>query len=437
MADKNTGDSRLESLDQENRRLKRAVEELTILNDLAREIGASTNSQKIMNTIIRRALRAVRAEQGVITLVDRKSSTPMRTLVRTMISSADSRPFHLDQSILGWMILNKKPLMVNDPPVDDRFRGVRWDESIQTLLAAPLLVKSELIGVLTLYNKKEEDGGFAEEDQRLLAIIATQSGQVVENARLYEEEQALFRMKEELRLASGIQHRLLPKTSPQVSGYDIAGVSIPTEAVGGDYFDFMLLDGGRLAFCLGDVSGKGLPAALLMSNLQATVRGQAPLAHCPKECIERANRLLFGSTEPDRFASLFYGILNPHNHDLCYCSAGHEQPFLIRKGAEPSRLEAGGMLLSFLEEVSYEEACVSLDPGDVLVIYSDGITDALNGLDEAYGEPRLLDLIQNSMEESAADLMGRIIREVREHAGDRPQFDDMTLVVIRREVSET
>jgi sigma-B regulation protein RsbU (phosphoserine phosphatase) len=432
MAGKNQDEARLQTLSEENLRLRRAVEELTILNDLAREIGASANSQEVMNTIIRRSLRAVHAEQGVITLVDRASSTPMRTLVRTMISSAESRPFHLDQSVLGWMILNKKPLLVNDPPSDNRFTGVRWDESIRTLLAAPLLVKSELIGVLTVYNKKG-DAGFSEEDQRLLAIISTQSGQVVENARLYEEEQALIRMKEEMRLASEIQHRLLPKASPEVSGYDVAGVSIPTEAIGGDYFDFMSLKDNRLAFCLGDVSGKGLPAALLMSNLQATIRGQAPLASCPKECMERANQLLFGSTESDRFATLFYGVLDPASHELCYSSAGHEQPFHIRKDAEPCRLEAGGMILSFLEGVSYDESCVKLGPGDLLVVYSDGITDALSGLDEPYGEPRLLSFIKENASLSAPELIEKIITDVKNHAGDRPQFDDMTLVVVKRE----
>jgi len=424
-------DARPEFLAEENRRLRRAVDELTILNDLAREISGSSSSQDIMGAIIHRSLRAVRAEQGVITLVDEKASQPMKTLVRTMVTSVQGQPFHLDQCILGWMHINKKPLLVNDPENDVRFRGVDWDESTQTLLAVPLLAKSRLIGVLSVYNKKG-GGGFSDEDQRLLAILATQSAQVVENARLYEEEQALLRMREEIRVASEIQHRLLPKVSPDLPGYQVAGISIPAQDVGGDYFDFLLLDENRMAFCLGDVSGKGLPAALLMANLQATIRGLTLSTLTPCQCLERANTLLFQSTDPEKFATLFYGVLDIENHRLSYCSAGHERPFHRTRGQMLHRLEAGGLILSFLEECAYEEAHVPLQPGDTMVVFSDGITDAANERDEPYTEERLATLIANSSEESAEELVEKIVADVGKHTGDHPQFDDMTLVVIKR-----
>jgi len=245
----------VQKIQKENERLRRAVEELSIINDLAREIGASLNSQEIMRKVIHRSLRAVHAEQGDISLVERKQAKTMKTLVRSMVSSSAHEAFHLHQNLLGWMHLNKKPLLMNEPHLDPRFRGLSWDESIRSLLCVPLLSKSELIGILTVYNKKGE-AGFAEEDLRLLAIIAGQSAQVVENARLFEEEQTLFRMKEELRLAKDIQLGLLPSDIPQVSGYDIAAISIPAQAVGGDYFDIISIDDSRLVTCLGDVSGK-------------------------------------------------------------------------------------------------------------------------------------------------------------------------------------
>ncbi len=431
MVPNDSPDTPPESPTDEIHRLRRAVEELTVLNDLAREISGSSSSQEIMGTIIRRSLRAVAAEQGVITLVDEKDHQPMKTLVRTMVTSVEGQPFHLDQCVLGWMHIHKTPLLVNDPQTDDRFRGIHWDESIRTLLAVPLLVKSELIGVLTVYNKKGGDG-FSGEDQRLLAILASQSAQVVENARLYEEERALLTMKEEMRVASEIQQRLLPKAPPQTEGYDIAGLSIPTQDVGGDYFDFMPLEGNRLAFCLADVSGKGLPAALLMANLQGTVRGQAPVSASPRECLEHANRLLYRSTEPDRFATIFYGVLDPANHLLSYSCAGHERPILCTSGRKLLRLEAGGLILSFMEECTYEEDTVQISPGDMLVVFSDGITDALNEYDQPYTEERLTALIAESADESAAGLLEKIMSDVKRHTGDHPQFDDMTLVVIKR-----
>jgi len=421
---------RLRSLEQENRQLRRAIEELTVINDLARAIGASLNSQDVMSTIISRSLRAVGAEQGVITLVDEKASQPMKTLVRTMVSSSEHPTYHLDQCILGWMHLYKKPLLVNDPPNDDRFQGVRWEESIRSLLCVPLLVKSELKGILTVCNKKG-GGGFTEEDQRLLAIIAAQSAQVVENARLYEEEQDLIRMKEEVRVASEIQMRLPPKSSPRIAGYDIAGTSIPAEVVGGDYFDFIPIEDERLAICLGDVSGKGLPAALLMANLQATIRGQALSTMSPGECTGRSNTLLFQSTDTEKFATLFYGVLDARDGRLRYCNAGHEKPFLFSEEEAAVRLEAGGLVLSFVEQFPYEEGTVSFGPGSVLVVFSDGITDAANRDGEPYGEDRLAGVIRRNRGQPAAVLVERIVADVLEHAGDCPQTDDMTLVVIR------
>ncbi|MFH1679228.1 MAG: GAF domain-containing SpoIIE family protein phosphatase [Candidatus Eisenbacteria bacterium] len=423
---------------EENKRLRRAVEELATLNDLSREIGASLDSQEIMNTIVKRSLRAVGAEQGVVQLVERKTSQDMlKTLVRTRMTTSTSTQaaYQFDKSLLGWMQIHKKPLLVNDPKGDDRFRGVRWDVLIRSLLAVPLLVKGELTGVLTVYNKKDR-GGFTIDDQRLLAILAAQSAQVVETARLYEEEKALLQMRQEIRFATEIQERLLPKEAPQLPGYDIAGRSHPAQDVGGDYFDFIRIDGGRLAFCLGDVTGKGLPAALLMANLQATIRGQSLMNCVPRECMERSNRLLFHSTDPVKFATLFYGVLDTADHRLCYCSAGHDHPFFFSSAGEPVRLGKGGMMLGALEESVYDDDTIRLEPGDLFVAYSDGITEAMDDtgdeVGEEFGEGRLLELLREHRNDPAETLIDALVAAVRAHARTRPQSDDMTILVIRR-----
>lgn len=424
-------DRRLQLLEDENQRLKRAVEELTILNDLARAIGASLNSQEIINTIIRRSLRSLNAEQGVITMVHDQAGEPTKTLIRTMSESREYEAFHLDQSLLGWMQINKKPLSIQKPKNDPRFRGLKLDDSIHSLLCVPLLVKSELKGVLSLCNKKD-GGGFTMEDQRLLAIIAAQSAQIIETARLYEEEKALSSVREELRLALDIQLGLLPDMCPEIEGYQIAGASEPAQMVGGDYFDFINIDENRLAITLGDVSGKGLPAALLMSNLQATIRGMSLLDTSPKECLGRSNRLMYQSTDPHKFATLFYGILDTKNHRLSYSSAGHDLPFFLSGDRDTVRLKAGGLLLSCLEDSEYEEDSMGLEPEDLLVIYSDGITEARSEDEEEFGEERLSALLRQNRGLSPSDLIKRITETVREFAGSRPQMDDMTLVIVKR-----
>ena len=421
----------LQALQQEAHRLKRAVEELSILNDLARAIGASLDSQEIMQTIIRRSLRAVNAEQGVITLVDERANDSMKTLVRAMESSADQEKFHLTQTLLGWMHLNKKPLHVNDPRGDERFRGVRWDDSISSVLCVPMMTKSELKGVLTVYNKKS-GAGFTDDDQRLLAIIAAQSGQVVENARLNEREKQFLKMQEEVRLASRIQTDLLPKAAPVLSGYEIAGKSIPAQVVGGDYFDFIPVNEQRLALCLGDVSGKGLPASLLMANTQATLRGQTLINPSAHECIERSNKLLFQSTSPEKFVTLFYALLDTSAHALSYCNAGQDNPYLLSREGEPKRLKVGGIPLSMIETFPYQEETISIEPGNLLFICSDGVAEAMDVNQVQFGEERLSRLLDQLRSASPSTVIDQIISAVRAHAGTAPQADDITIVAVKR-----
>ncbi len=424
----------IESLRLENLRLTRALEELSMLNELAREIGASRNTDKIMDRIIRRSLKSVHGQQAVITLVSEQSREPMKTLVRAMVTSSEHEQFHLNQNLLGWMHLNKRPLLSNSPRTDERFRGITWDPSIHSILCVPLIAKSALIGVLTAYNKKDEHE-FTEEDQRLLTIIAMQSAQVIENARLYEEEQKLLRMQEEVRLAAVIQIELLPREAPSIPSYDIAGTSIPAQQVGGDYFDFIPVEDNTLAICLGDVSGKGLGASLLMANLQATLRSQTLINNAPSESIHRSNQLLYRSTDPEKFATLFYGILDFTNHSLTYSNAGHENPFLLRLDDSSDRLETGGTVLGVVEDFSYDQETVKLNPGDVLVVFSDGITEAFDTNDNQFGEKQLAEVIVAHRQEPAESITNHIVDAVRRHAGAAPQADDLTLVVIKRDAA--
>jgi len=424
-------DAKLQALQQENQRLKRAVEELSFLNDLARAIGASANLQEIMQTIVHRSLQAIHAEQGVVTLIDAASGDTMRTLVRDMASSGEHQPFRPHASLLGWMHQHKMPLTSNQPREDQRFHGVKWDPSVVSLVCAPLIVKSELKGVLTVYNKK---GGaeFTNDDQRLLAIIAAQSAQVIENARLYEEEQTLFRMQGEMQLAAKIQLDLLPKTAPQVAGYDLAGKTIPAESVGGDYFDFIPVDENQWALCLGDVSGKGMPASLLMANLQATIRGQTFVDASAKNCLARANKLLCHSTDKCNFITFFYALLNHQTHQLVYANAGHNPPLLFSADGTSRALERRGLVLGIRDHLSYEEETFALHAGDLLVMYSDGIVEAMNAWQEEFGEERLHQVITQNRAATASALIEQIVYAVKQHAGQAPQSDDITLVVMKK-----
>lgn len=198
------------------------------------------------------------------------------------------------------------------------------------------------------------EDGFTLEDQRMLSIVATQSAQVLENARLYDEAQSLKNIEEELKFANDIQANLLPKSNPKIDGFDIVGRSIPAKKVGGDYYDFIPIDENKNAICLGDISGKGIPAAMVMANLQATLRGQALFTSSAGECLTRANKLLWRSTDIQTFASLFYGILDKSENIFHFSNAGHNPTFLINSDKEVTRLTKGGTVLGFIEDYQYE-----------------------------------------------------------------------------------
>jgi sigma-B regulation protein RsbU (phosphoserine phosphatase) len=293
------------------------------------------------------------------------------------------------------------------------------------------MIKSNLRGVLTVYNRKDEPA-FTEDDQRLLTIIASQSAQVLENARLYEGERLLLRMNEELRLAAEIQRNLLPTAPPSVNGYAICGISAPAQVVGGDYFDFFDIGSGQVGLCLGDVSGKGLPASLLMASVQATLRGQALFDAAPGRCLQRSNRLLHRSTASDKFVTLFFAVLDFHEHHLSFSNAGHERPFLISSAGEIRRLGTGGVVLSILEDFAYEDERVVLSAGDTLVVYSDGISEAANARGEMFGEARLGELLCRHRRLPAPELQKRILDEVHAYSENEPQGDDRTLLIVQR-----
>jgi phosphoserine phosphatase RsbU/P len=418
-------------LEKENKRLKRAVEELSILNELAREIGAASNSQAIMQKIISRSIRALHGEQGTIILVDESQKSSSQTLVRSMVSSASHQPFHMNQALLGYMILHKKPLLLSNPQSDSRFVGVQWEGDIENLLCVPLIIKSHVIGILTVLNKK---GGrsFTEGDQRLLTIIAGQSAQVIENARLYEEEQKLLVMQEQLRLAYEIQTGLLPKSVPNIPGYEVAGISIPAQVVGGDYYDFITIEEGRFAVCLGDVSGKGLPAAMVMANLQATIRAQTLEACSPCICLKRSNKLMYKSTEPQTFATFFYGVLDSQYHHFHYSNAGHDRPILFSEQKEPQQIMETGIPLAFLDDFDYLENTLILEPNDMLLVYSDGITESMNENDEEFGIERIMECVSKHKDSSPKIIIEKLIESTKIFSGKQPQSDDKTILIVKR-----
>jgi sigma-B regulation protein RsbU (phosphoserine phosphatase) len=417
-----------EALREEVRHLQQSVETLSILNDLTLAMIQATDPEKAVEKLVDRSMRAVNAEHATVKLLRQEKTDSLQTQVDVAVSSAEHMSLGNDGLLLGWMMLNNKPLILNDPQNDDRFRGASWDKSIRSVMCLPLTLRSELKGILTIYNNRNETG-FTEDDQQMLSIIGAQAAQVIGNAKLVKD---VNRMEEQLNLAEQIQTTLFPTTPPRLEGYDIAGRSIPAQSVGGDYYDWIPIDDTRLAVCLGDVSGKGLPASLIMANAQATLRGQTLVEASVSERIGRSNKLLYNSTDDERFVTLWYGVLDAAANQITYASAGHEHPFLVSADGSVRRLQMGGLALGVFEEFTYGEEVVAMAPGDVLVVYSDGVPDATTEADVQFGDDAIEPLIVEHRAQSAGAIVETILSAVNTHAGDAPQFDDLTVVVVKR-----
>ncbi|MGB2697342.1 MAG: GAF domain-containing SpoIIE family protein phosphatase [Candidatus Zixiibacteriota bacterium] len=418
------------NLEEENLRLKSAVEELSILNDIAVAISSTMKVEEINKLIVGKCINSIGVEQGAVTLLKEDQSEPLKTFVRVMDKKPDNIPYRLGMSLTGWMLKNQKPLLINDISSDARFAGISLESGkIKCILSVPLKVKNKMIGHISLFNKK--GGDFNQEDLRLLSIIAIQSAQTIESARLYEEERKLADLEEDLKVAHQIQQSLLPKKNPSIEGLDIVGHSIPAKDVGGDYYDFIRIDDTHLGIVIADVSGKGTSAALLMSNLQACLRGQALTNHSVKDTVAKVNFTLCNFMEMGKFITLFYGILDTQNKAFTYTNAGHNYPFLLEGNGNVKTLEKGGLVLGTISNSLYEEETVQLKPGDLILLYTDGITEAANEKNEMFEEKKLLELLKDNQGTSAQEISRRIVDDVLSFQGILPQADDITLVLIK------
>jgi serine phosphatase RsbU (regulator of sigma subunit) len=245
-------------------------------------------------------------------------------------------------------------------------------------------------------------------------------------------ERAKQIMARDLDQAAEIQQGYLPAVAPKVKGLDLAGHNAPCRTVGGDYYDFFPYEGSRVAMVLGDVSGKGMPASLLMMGLQARVQALAEEPKNLAHVMTRLNRLTSANCPANRFITLFFCILNGENGELTFCNGGHNPPLIIRADGSHEQLKGGGPVIGILPMIEYQEYRTSLETGDTLVIYSDGVTEAANADDDEFETERLAEAVRLHRHLPAAEIVSAIRKAVVDHAAGAPQSDDITIMVARR-----
>lgn len=327
-----------------------------------------------------------------------------------------------------------QPLVVNDtadnPRVPDAWRQ-RFGS--RTLLVVPLLVADEPIGALVA-DDVDATHLFSPRRVRILSGIAGQAAIAIENARLQAQEAEQARLGRELELAEDIQRRLLPMQAPVVPGYQIVYRWRSAHEVGGDFFDFIALAPGRLGLVIADVSDKGIPAALYMMFARTLLRAVAFSDREPAATLERTNELIISDSTSDMFVTAYYSILDSERHELTYASAGHNLAFYSpADGRLPEPMITGGIALGIIDEAEIEEKTLALAPGDLVLFYTDGAVDALNAEGAAFGEESLIELLHAQRDQPAEAIADAIDAAVRAFAADSPQYDDFTLILVKRE----
>ena len=284
------------------------------------------------------------------------------------------------------------------------------------------------IGVLYLDNR-EKGTLLSNSTRAALETLATEAAVAIENARLYRETMEKARMEQEMRIAAEIQQALLPKAGRSGVFFKAAAASLPCRSIGGDFYDYVDLSNGSLGFALGDVAGKGPPAALLSAMMQGIFAAQAASSDPPSQTVSRVNLALYRRGIESRFVTLMYGALYPDGR-LQYCNAGHNPPLVVGP-TDFRRLERGGPIVGLFEGATYEEETVTLTVGDWLIVYSDGVSEALSAEGEEYGEARILTCVRKNLDMEPQALLESLFADVRDFARGAAQSDDITAMVLR------
>jgi sigma-B regulation protein RsbU (phosphoserine phosphatase) len=418
-----------------------------VLDQLSEQVRSFTETCPLIETVSRCISEVLHVPQIAVLL---RSSGSFELRYAVGISAA--RPILLAEqssTIEHIRQTNRPTLLYNNPDqawlaeADDQEKCALRDMSAELLLALP--GRQHLMGIMALGAKKSEEP-YSPSDLRLLHSVAVQTGlglEVSELAHSLANEAAQrARVTHEIEVAKEVQERLFPQRIPAISGLSLAGACRPARGVGGDYYDFIELPDGRLGLAIGDVSGKGVSAALLMASLRACLRTMTLVPETDlAQLMARMNLLVYESSAINRYATFFFSIYDPSTSKLQYVNAGHNPPFLLRNpescSGNPIRLETGGPVIGLMPAISYQEGSVTLQPGDLLLAYTDGICEAMSENDEEWGEERMLVAAEASSECTAEQTLHAIFAAADQFTGSASQHDDMTLLVLKLISSHT
>jgi len=392
-----------------------------------RELSGHMPLNELFELIMKLSIEAVGAARGVLLTLEGEE---------LIVRAARGEGFRISNAVRDRLLRDKSSILVRDARLDQVLRDSMSivEQQIRSILAVPLQTDNRVIGIIYL-DSPHFVHEFTREDLNLLTVMANIAAIRIEHARLSEVEAVERVLARDMSQAAEIQRRLLPTKVPQMAGVELAGYNAACRTVGGDYYDFIPFPGGEIGMIVGDVAGKGMPAALLMSSLQARVQVLFDEPHDLASRVTRLNRSISTNCPDNRFITFFVGSLDPRNGEFTFCNAGHNPGILVRQNGDVEWLSGGGIILGIMPQATYEQSTRRVEPGDTLVLYSDGVTEARQpNADEEFGEERLADIVAELRGQPAASIVEGVIQRLTAWMDGVPAADDVTLVVARRTI---
>ena len=401
---------------------------LLLLNEIARELTSILNFDELLGRIAELVRRLIDYQMFSILLLD-----PAGEKLQHRFSLRFNENIHLKHEIplgrglVGLAAAQKEAVLVPDVCKDPRY--IEANPETRSELAVPLIYKNKVVGVLDLEHTRR--GFFTEEHKRTMTTLAAQIAIALENARLYEEiERQERRLERDLSLARELQGRLLPQSSPKLKHLDVAAKFVPARTIGGDLYDFIPYSMSRLGIAIGDVSGKGAPAAIYAALVSGILRSHAPIEPSPSEMLSAVNLSLAERRVEAQFVSIIYAVWDDEDRTLTVSNSGLPRPIFVHAGKNEV-IEATGLPLGLFDEAEYDELHFKMKPGDLFVFFSDGILDARNRQGDLFGRGRVEKIIAQNSDSTASQLVDVIFKAVADHSAGVETFDDQTVVAIR------
>jgi sigma-B regulation protein RsbU (phosphoserine phosphatase) len=414
------------------------IDKLRLLLDITKKISRSLDLQEVLNLVMDTLDSLIPYDAAGIFVVQcldpelvpegEEPCTFKSEAVRGYdIDELSDLHLKLGEGFIGSVALSGAPIISHDVRNDPVYINAR--DRTRSEMVAPIISNDEVIGVFDL--ESDDLNAYSNDDLEVLMLLASQVAIIIEKVMLHEQLIEKQRLESQLEVARQVQLELLPGTDPELPGYDISAYNFPTEEVSGDYYDWVKIHDDEIGIVIADVSGKGVPAAILMAFLRSSLRAATHIGYAPNISMGKVNYLLWESIERNQFITAFHGILDASNGLLAYSNAGHNPPLLINAERETRFIEYGEQPLGMFPETRYHQHHLRLRPGDVLVLYTDGVTEASNPEGVEFGRERLAEAVKQNYERPARELIASLEMAVLEWTGNAGANDDVTFFVIK------